>query len=156
MHFYEKISFWASRQSFLMVLTCSWVFWSKNDTERICNYLKKPVLDPKGVKLFQKSPFGVSGGQGFLPKIPPSFTEHLLATLKPGSVEVWLRIQYNTRQFCDVESVEHRWGQCIRIDALWKRGESSGGNPVRPIPQMATFGAISHVSNPKLCFWWNF
>ena len=34
-HSYEKMSFWASRQCFLIVLTCSGIFWPKNDTERI-------------------------------------------------------------------------------------------------------------------------
>ena len=33
-----------------------------------------------------------------------------------------------------------------------KEGESSGGNPVRRIPQMVTFGQISHISGPKLAF----
>ena len=67
-HFYEKMSFLASRQCFLIVLTCSWVFWPKNDTERIWNYLKKPVLDPKCAELNQKSSFwrlvSVSWGGG--------------------------------------------------------------------------------------------
>ena len=37
---------------------------------------QKPVWDPKHAKLDQQSQFGVSGGQGFPPNIPPSFTEH--------------------------------------------------------------------------------
>ena len=72
-YMFTKISFLASRHCFLIVLTCSWVFWPKNDIERIWNFLKKPVLDPKREKFDQKSPFGVSGGQGFPPKIPPSY-----------------------------------------------------------------------------------
>ena len=31
--------------------------WPKNDTERICKYLKKPVLNPKRAKFNQKSGF---------------------------------------------------------------------------------------------------
>ena len=54
----KNIIFLASRQRFLMVLTCSWVFWPKNDTEQIWHYLKKPVWDPKCAKLDQKSDFG--------------------------------------------------------------------------------------------------
>ena len=73
---YGTMLFLASRQLVLIVLMCSWVLWPKNDTERIWNYLKKQVLDPKRSKLDQKSLFGVSGGQDFPPKIPPSFTEH--------------------------------------------------------------------------------
>ena len=49
--------FLASRLCFFMILTCSWVSWPKNDTERIWNHLKKPVLDPKHVKLVQKFVF---------------------------------------------------------------------------------------------------
>ena len=51
--FLRKICFLASS-----VLTCSWVFWPKNNTERIWNYLKKQVLSPKCGKLDQKSDFG--------------------------------------------------------------------------------------------------
>ena len=43
-----------------------------------------------------------------------------------------------------------------KLDALWKRGKSSGGYRVRRIPHMATFGPISHISGPKLAFWGNF
>ena len=38
---------------------------------------QKASFRPKHAKFDKKSPFGVSGGQGFPPKIPPSFTEHL-------------------------------------------------------------------------------
>ena len=62
----------ASRQCFLMVLTCSWVSWPKNDAERIWNHLKKPVLDPKCAKFDQKSGFwrlvSVSCGWGKNPQ----------------------------------------------------------------------------------------
>ena len=49
--FIKRSSFFAFRQRFLMVLTCSWVFWAKNDTERLWNYLRKQVLEPKRVVL---------------------------------------------------------------------------------------------------------
>ena len=39
--------FFASGQCFLMVLMCSWVFWPRNDTERLWNHLKRQVLEPK-------------------------------------------------------------------------------------------------------------
>ena len=45
MYFYEK-SFWSPDNILLIALTCSWVFWPKNDTERIWNYLKKQVSEP--------------------------------------------------------------------------------------------------------------
>ena len=59
--FLRKITFSTSRQRFLIVLTCSWVFWSKNDIERMWNYLKKRVLDPKHAKFDQQSGFYISG-----------------------------------------------------------------------------------------------
>ena len=43
---------------FLMVLTCSWVSWPKNDAERFRNYFKKSVLDPKHAKIDQNPSFG--------------------------------------------------------------------------------------------------
>ena len=58
LYFYVKMLFWASRQHFLMVLTCSWVSWPKNDAERSRNYFKKSVLDPKHVKFDQNPSFG--------------------------------------------------------------------------------------------------
>ena len=61
----------ASRQRFLIVLTCSWVFWPKNNTERIWNYLKKLVLDPKHAKLDQKSPFRISADRVSPWRFPP-------------------------------------------------------------------------------------
>ena len=54
MHFCEKMSFLASRRRFLMVLTCSWVSWPKNDTEWLWNHLKKQVLEPKRAVLVKK------------------------------------------------------------------------------------------------------
>ena len=56
--FMKQMSFFVYRQRFFMVLTCSWIFWPKNDTERIWNYLKKQVLDPKHVKFAEKSGSG--------------------------------------------------------------------------------------------------
>ena len=47
-----------SRQRFLMVLTCSWVSWPKNDAERSRNYFKKSVLDPKHAKFDKNPSFG--------------------------------------------------------------------------------------------------
>ena len=41
----------------------------------------KTSFGPEAWKLDQKSPFGVSGGQVFPPKIPSSFTEHLYRAL---------------------------------------------------------------------------
>ena len=58
MHFYEKMLCVASRQWFLMVLTCSWVSWPKNDAERFGNYFKKSVLDPEHSKFDQNPSFG--------------------------------------------------------------------------------------------------
>ena len=67
-HSYEKMLFWSSRQRFLIVLTCSWISSPKNDAERIWNYLKKLILDPKCAELEQKSSFwrlvSVSWGWG--------------------------------------------------------------------------------------------
>jgi len=56
--FLRKLTFLASRQRFRMVLTCSWVSCSKNDTERLWNHLKKQVLEPKRMKFDQNSDFG--------------------------------------------------------------------------------------------------
>ena len=42
--FLRKILFLASRQRFLMVLTCSWVSWRKNDTERSRNFFKNLLI----------------------------------------------------------------------------------------------------------------
>ena len=42
----KSFVFLASRQRFLIVLTCSSIFWPKNDAERSRNYLKKQVLEP--------------------------------------------------------------------------------------------------------------
>ena len=44
--------FSASRQRFLMVLTCSWVSWRKNDTERSRNLFKKQILNPQHGKFW--------------------------------------------------------------------------------------------------------
>ena len=95
MHFYENVVC-GLQTTFLIMLACSWVFWPKNDTERIWNYLKKHVLDPKRAKFDQKSAFGVSGGQGFPPKIPPSFTEHL-----QGNMQKPLLLWWNSRNSAD-------------------------------------------------------
>ena len=62
---------------FLFSETCLLSFSTQNYAESSGNYFKKSILDPKHAKLNQKSIFGVSGGQGFPPKIPPSFTQHL-------------------------------------------------------------------------------
>ena len=47
--FYDNFNFWSPDNIFLIVLTCSWVFWPKNYTERIWNHLKKQVLKPNCV-----------------------------------------------------------------------------------------------------------
>ena len=47
---FTKMWFSVSRQRFLMVLTCSWVSWCKNDTERSRNFFKKQILNPKHAK----------------------------------------------------------------------------------------------------------
>ena len=63
----RKDCFWPPDKLFI-TLACSWSFWPKNDTERIWNHLKKPVLDLKREKLNQKSGFwhlvSVSWGWG--------------------------------------------------------------------------------------------
>ena len=48
-------------------------FSMQNHAESFRNFVNNSVLDLKRAKLDQKSPFGVSGGQGFPPKIPPLF-----------------------------------------------------------------------------------
>ena len=63
------------------VLGFKTVFFSfsmQSHAEPFRNFVKSSVLDPKRAKLDHKSPFGVSGGQGFPPKIPLSFKEHLV------------------------------------------------------------------------------
>ena len=63
---------------FLFVETMFFLsFSTQSHAESFRNFVENSVLVPKCVKLDQKSPCGVSGGQGFLPKIPPAFTEHL-------------------------------------------------------------------------------
>ena len=44
--FLYKSVFWGLLTTFLVALICYSVFWSKNDTERIWDYLKRQVLKP--------------------------------------------------------------------------------------------------------------
>ena len=55
-HVYQKSSFLTSIWRFLKVLTCSSDFWPKYASERLWNYLKKEVLEPKRAVFVPPSP----------------------------------------------------------------------------------------------------
>ena len=44
---FTKMWFFCLQTTFFMVLSCSWVSWHKNDTERSRNFFKKQILNPK-------------------------------------------------------------------------------------------------------------
>ena len=50
------MTFLASRQRFFIVLTCSWVFLPKNDTERLWYHLQNQVLESKRAVMVKNLP----------------------------------------------------------------------------------------------------
>ena len=85
--FYEQMLLFASRQRFLMVLTCSWVFWPKNDTERSWSHLKKQVLEQKRAVMVKNKGIVVKFVAGLYGHMHPNrMTQISIIILQQGAI----------------------------------------------------------------------